>query len=185
MAFGAMLLPLALPVAVLSDMSFFDEFDFWAGTFCLVVMAVSEAVLFAWIYGVDKGWAEMMRGADLQVPRFFYWIMKYVTPTLLIIILLAAMFEPKAGWDGYVSAVTSGKPAPAWEWSGNSMIGKILHRDLPLKEGASSEEIAFNKNLKIVRTVDRLAMVASFAGFAWLVSVAWKRRSSEERIATT
>jgi len=185
LAFGAMLLPLALPVAVLSDMSFFDEFDFWAGTFCLVVMAVSEAVLFACIYGVDKGWAEMMRGADLQVPRFFYWIMKYVTPTLLIIILLAAMFEPKAGWDGYVSALTSGKPAPAWEWSGNSMIGKILHRDLPLKEGASSEEIAFNKNLKIVRTVDRLAMVASFAGFAWLVSVAWKRRSSEERIATT
>ena len=183
LAFGAMLLPLALPVAMLSQKSFFDEFDYWAGTFSLVVMAVCEAVLFAWIFGVEKGWAEMMHGADLKVPRFFYWIMKYVTPTLLIVILLASMFEPKAGWDGYVSAITTGQKAPDWEWSANSMIGKLLHRDLPLKADATEVEIAFNKDLKFVRTVDRLAMVAAFGGFAWLVSVAWKRRALEGKIA--
>ncbi len=184
LAFGAMLIPLALPVALLNQKSFFDEFDYWAGTFCLVVMAVSEAILFAWVFGVDKGWTEMMRGADLKVPRFFYAVMKYVTPTLLIVILLASMFEPKAGWDGYVSAITSGQTAPEWEWSGNSMVGKLLHRDLPLKENATAAEISFNQNLRIVRTVDRLVMVAAFAGFAWLVSIAWKRRLSEEGTAT-
>ena len=184
LAFGAMLLPLALPVALFNQKSFFDEFDFWAGTFCLVVMAVCEAVLFSWIYGVDQGWKEMMRGADLKVPRFFYWIMKYVTPTLLIVILLASIFEPKAGWDGYVSSITTGKPAPAWEWSESSMIGKVLHRDLQLKPDAKPEEIAFNQNLRIVRTVDRLTMVAAFAGFAWLVSIAWKRRQLEGKVLT-
>jgi NSS family neurotransmitter:Na+ symporter len=182
LAFGGMLLPLALPVAMLSQQSFFDEFDYWAGTFCLVVMAVCEAILFSWIFGVDKGWTEMMRGADLKVPRLFFWIMKYVTPTLLIVILLASIFEPKAGWDGYVRAATSGKPVPAWEWSGNSMIGKILHRDLPVSESATPQQQAFNRNLRNVRTIDRLVMVAAFAGFASLVAIAWKRRSSEERV---
>ena len=185
LVFGVMLIPLALPVALFNQKSFFDEFDYWAGTFCLVVMAIGEAVLFAWVFGADKGWAEMMRGADLKVPRFFYWVMKYVTPTLLIVILLASMFEPKAGWDGYIAAAASGKPLPAWHWSSNSMVGKLLYLDLPLKEGASPDEVAFNKNLKIVRTVDRLAMVAAFAGFAWLISVAWKRRTTEGSIGAS
>ena len=91
LTFGAMLLPLALPVALFHQKCFFDEFDYWAGTFCLVVMAVGEAVLFSWIFGVERGWTEMMRGADLKVPRIFYWIMKYVTPTFLIVILLTSI----------------------------------------------------------------------------------------------
>jgi NSS family neurotransmitter:Na+ symporter len=182
LAFGAMLLPLALPVALFNQKSFFDEFDYWAGTFCLVVMAVSEAVLFAWVFGVDKGWAEMMRGADLKVPRFFYWIMKYVTPTLLIVILLASMFEPKAGWDRYITAASSSEPIPAWEWSSSSMIGRLLHRDLPLKADATADEVAFNKNLKLVRTIDRLTMVATFLGFSWLVSIAWRRRARDGKL---
>ncbi len=183
LAFGAMLLPLALPVALLNQKSFFDEFDYWAGTFCLVVMAVGESILFAWIYGMDKSWAEMMRGADLRVPRVFYFIMKYVTPTFLIVILFASIFEPKAGWDGYISAATTGKALPKWEWSSSSMVGKLLHKDLPLKNDATPDEVAFNQNLKLVRTVDRLAMVGAFAAFAWLVSVAWKRRELEGKVA--
>jgi SNF family Na+-dependent transporter len=179
LAFGAMLLPLALPVALFNQRSFFEEFDYWAGTFCLVVMAIGEAVLFAWIYGIDNGWAEMMRGADLKVPRAFYWIMKFVTPTLLIVILCASMFEPKVGWDGYLSATTSGNSAKRWEWSGNSMVGKLMHLDLPLKENATSDEVAFNRNLKIVRTIDRLLMLAAFIGFGCLVWIAWNRRESD------
>ncbi|WP_010585172.1 sodium-dependent transporter [Schlesneria paludicola] len=182
LALAAMLLPLALPVALFSQKSFFDEFDYWGGTFCLVVMAVGEAVLFAWIFGVDKGWTEMMRGADLKVPRFFFWVMKFVTPTLLIVILLASIFEPKIGWDGYVSAVTSGKTVPAWDWSSGSMIGKLLHYDLPLKADATSAEIQFNHSLRVLRTIDRAVLVASFVGFCWLVSIAWKRRKAEGRL---
>jgi hypothetical protein len=183
LAFGAMLLPLALPVAMLNEGSFFDEFDYWAGTFCLVVMAVGEAVLFAWIYGVDRGWAEMMRGADLKVPRIFYWIMKYVTPTFLILILFTSIFKPKAGWDTYISAATTGKPAPAWEWAPDGMVGKLLHRDLVLKPNATPEEATFNHNLKLVRTADRAVMVLAFLGFAGMVGVAWRNRKAEERIS--
>lgn len=182
LAFGTMLMPLAIPVAIFSQASFFEEFDYWAGTFCLVVMAVGESILFSWVFGTEKGWAEMMRGADLKVPRFFYYIMRYVTPTLLIVILLASMFEPKAGWDGYWTAITSGKSLPAWEWASGSMVGKILHYDLPLAPDASTKQIAFNGNLRTLRTIDRVMMVASFVGLCLLVAIAWKRRSA--KIAT-
>ena len=183
-AFGVMLLPLALPVALLNSRSFFDEFDYWAGTFCLVVMAVGEAILFAWIFGIEKGWAEMMRGADLKVPRIFYWIMKYVTPTFLILILLTSIFKPQAGWDTHITAIVSGKPAPAWDWAGDGMIGMLLHKDLVLKDGATAEEIAFTERLKVVRTVDRAVMLAAFLGFSSLVYIAWRKREAEGRMLT-
>lgn len=182
LAFGGMLLPLALPVAMFNEKCFFDEFDFWAGTFCLVVMAVGESVLFSWVFGTDRGWAEMMRGADLKVPKVFYWIMKYVTPTFLIVILFTSIFKPQAGWDRYIAAAVSGDPAPPWDWSDDGMIGRLLHKDLPLKPDASPAEINFNHNLKTLRTVDRSVMIGAFLGFSGLVFYAWKKRAVAQEI---
>ena len=64
-----------------------DELDFWGGTFCLVVFALIEVILFIWIFGMDKAWEEMHRGAELKIPKFYRFIMKYVTPAFLIFIL--------------------------------------------------------------------------------------------------
>ena len=38
---------------------------------------------------MDKAWDEIHRGADLTVPKIYRFIMKYVTPTFLIIILVS------------------------------------------------------------------------------------------------
>lgn len=179
LAFGGMLLPLALPVAMLHSKTFNAEFDFWAGTFALVVMAVSESILFCWVFGMNRGWDEMMRGADLKVPRFFYYIMKYVTPTFLIVILIAFIFKPEAGWGTYLGAGSPGQPIPAWEWASDGMIGKLLHYDLPVKPDATEAEKEFINDLRMLRTVDRVIMVAVFVAFAGLVSVAWGRRKSK------
>ncbi|MFN3551269.1 MAG: sodium-dependent transporter, partial [Endomicrobiia bacterium] len=35
-----------------------DELDFWGGTFCLVLFGCVEAILFSWIFGIDKAWDE-------------------------------------------------------------------------------------------------------------------------------
>ena len=64
-----------------------DEFDFWAGTFGIVVFGALEIIVFSWIFGIKKGWAEMHKGADIKVPGIFKFIMKYVTPVYLLIIL--------------------------------------------------------------------------------------------------
>jgi len=66
---------------------FLDELDFWAGTFGLVVFAAMEIILFSWVFKIKNGWAEMHKGADLKVPKVFKFIMTYVTPVYLLVLL--------------------------------------------------------------------------------------------------
>jgi SNF family Na+-dependent transporter len=67
---------------------FLDEMDYWAGTFGLVVFALIETILFMWVFGADKAWKEMNEGGDFKIPFFFYYIMKYVTPVILMILMI-------------------------------------------------------------------------------------------------
>jgi SNF family Na+-dependent transporter len=66
---------------------FLDEMDYWAGTFGLVVFAFIETVLFMWVFDSEKAWEEMNSGGDIKIPRIFYYIMKYVTPLVLITVM--------------------------------------------------------------------------------------------------
>ncbi len=67
---------------------FLDEMDYWAGTFGLVVFALIETILFMWVFGADKAWKEMNEGGDFIIPRFFYYIMKYITPIILMVLMV-------------------------------------------------------------------------------------------------
>lgn len=74
-----------------------DEMDFWGGTFCIVLLGTIEAVIAAWIFGVDNLWKELTAGAEIKIPAFFKFIIKYVTPTYLIAILAAWIYTD--GWN--------------------------------------------------------------------------------------
>jgi hypothetical protein len=129
-AFGGLLLPLALPVALLHSNTFNDEFDYWAGTVMLVVFALGETILFAWLFGMPRGWAEMTKGAELRIPVIFRYVILVVTPVFLTLILTASVFMPKAGWRVYIESAFGGPPAPVWEWSGDGMVGRLMHLDV-------------------------------------------------------
>ena len=66
---------------------FLDVWDYWAGTFGLVVFAAIEIVLFSWVFGIDRGWREMHVGADLRVPMVYRFVIKWVTPLFLFVLL--------------------------------------------------------------------------------------------------
>jgi SNF family Na+-dependent transporter len=78
----------AVAVVVFFKHGFLDEMDFWAGTFGLVLFAVIEVLVFGWIFGVERGWEEMHKGADLKVPRLFKFVIKYVTPLYMLALLV-------------------------------------------------------------------------------------------------
>ena len=61
--FGAATFLLCQPVIFLLGRGVIDEFDFWAGTFFIVLLATIEVILFAWVFGMDRAWDEMHRGA--------------------------------------------------------------------------------------------------------------------------
>lgn len=172
-----LILVLAVPVAFVHSKGVFDDFDFWVGTMALVVFALIEVILFGWVFGMDRGWEELMQGAEIQVPRAFYYLAKYVTPVFLIVILLSYVFQPAQGWGDYFEALATDKELPAWEFSGDSMIGKILHKDLQPGEGASPEEVEYLQQLRTIRTLDRLLLIGVFSFFAVLVGIAWSRKS--------
>ncbi len=64
-----------------------DELDFWGGTFLLVIFAAIETILFGWVFGMENAWKEIHHGADLEIPRVYKIIIKYITPAFLFFIL--------------------------------------------------------------------------------------------------
>lgn len=90
-AFGVSVLLLGIP-CVLSQEAF-NEFDYWAGTVALVVLSLGEVILFAWLFGMEKGWREINDGADMKVPAAFRFVIKYVTPVFLLVVFVGSLPE--------------------------------------------------------------------------------------------
>lgn len=78
---------LCQPAIFLLSHGVVNELDFWGGTFCLVLFATIEIILFAWIFGMEKAWEEIHHGADMRVPKIYKFIIKYITPLFLLLIL--------------------------------------------------------------------------------------------------
>ena len=69
------------------EYGFLDEWDYWAGTFGLVLMAVIEVVLFMWVFRPENAWRSIHQGADIRIPHIFRFVMTWVTPAYLMVIL--------------------------------------------------------------------------------------------------
>ncbi|MFQ6103664.1 MAG: sodium-dependent transporter [Candidatus Glassbacteria bacterium] len=93
MVLGLLIFLCAQPVIFFLGHGFLDEMDYWAGTFGLVLLAAVEMILFAWVFRMERAWDEIHRGAGIRIPRVFYYIMKYVTPLYLIVLLIAWFYQ--------------------------------------------------------------------------------------------
>ena len=100
-----------------------DELDFWFSSFGLPLFGMIEIVMFVFVFGVDRGWRELHRGAEMRIPRIFRFIIRYITPTYLGLILVSwAVTEgwktailKKAGPDGGLVDMYSAAQLP-WVW---------------------------------------------------------------------
>jgi SNF family Na+-dependent transporter len=153
----------------------FDEFDFWTGTFSLVIFALGEAFMFAFIFGMDRGWEEITRGADMKVPGVFRYVIKFVTPAFILVIFVAALVKPAGEWSAAAASLVSGQ---GWPLAPDSVIGKILHVGQPGYTWFDSEG---HGTRALVEDLTRVLLSLVFAAGAFLVWKAWRlkgRRSS-------
>ena len=67
---------------------FLGEWDYWAGTFGLVILALVETIIFVWIFGPNNAWQELHEGASIRIPRVFKLILTYVTPVFLLVMMV-------------------------------------------------------------------------------------------------
>jgi neurotransmitter:Na+ symporter, NSS family len=109
--FGALIFVFGIPTVLSQDA--FNEYDYWAGTVSLVVFAMVEIVLFAWVLGMDKAWDEITRGADIKVPLIFKYVIKYVSPVFLIIVFVGALPD-------IIKNATA--PTSFYGWLGRAML---------------------------------------------------------------
>ena len=149
----------------------FDEFDFWTGTFSLVVFALAEAVIFAYIFGIERGWEEITRGADMRVPRIFRYVIKYITPIFILIIFTGALIKPAGEWGAAFQSLASGS---GWELAPDSVIGKILHVGEP-------NYVWFDEQGKVTKSLvqdaTRLLLTLLFTAIGFLIARAWRRKA--------
>jgi SNF family Na+-dependent transporter len=151
----------------------FDEFDFWSGTFALVAFALGEAIIFAWIFGMDRGWEEITRGADMRVPGIFRYVIQYVTPLFILLVFVGALIEPVGRWGEAVGSLFRGD---GWPLSPTSVIGRVLHVGEDYRWLDESGELT----RAFVQDATRLLLALVFLGCAFLVWRAWRLRGRED-----
>ena len=119
----AVLIACSAMVIAFFRFGFLDELDFWAGTFGLVVFAAIEIVLFSWVFTIKKGWQEMHKGADLKVPRVFKFVMTYITPVYLLVLLVIWTYQ-----DAVKAFLMKDKPEAdkPYLWGARVLIAALL-----------------------------------------------------------
>lgn len=154
--FGLITLVFGMPTVIFFNEGVFGEYDYWAGTVSLVVFALGEVVLYSWIFGVDRGWDELNMGADIRIPSLYKYVLKYITPVLLVFVFLGSVFTPKNNeWAQAFQNLLSGN---GWQLDDSSLIKMLTSEASPYINGA------------------RLLLTILFGGIALLVYLASKKR---------
>ena len=180
-SFGALALIMGLPTVFFYQQGVFDEYDYWAGTVSLVVFAMMETILFSWIFGMKKGWKEITDGADIVVPTIFKFIIKFVTPVMLIVVFLGSVFAPlNNDWGGNFQKLFSGE---GWPLSNASIIKTIMHSGLKEQIAAATDPLvieSLNDKMFYI-SMARLLLMGLFIFISVLVYLAYKKRVKEGR----
>ena len=166
-SFVLVTLIVGMPTVLFYQEGVFDQYDYWAGTVGLVFFGLVEAILFSWVWGVDKGWDEINRGSDITLPKIYKPILKYVTPTILMLVFTLSLISPKCNdWKG---ALTNG-----WEFDSSSIIGQLQNVDI--KHNREAWANYFESEVAGVADVQRaddrtsvriVAEDGSFAAYEW------------------
>lgn len=180
-SFGLLILVMGLPTVLFFQEGVFDEYDYWAGTVSLVVFAMLETILFSWIFGMKKGWREITSGADIKVPIIYKYIIKFITPPMLIIIFLGSLFKPKDNeWSENVSSLFSGN---GWTLDNGSIVKTVMHSGIKEKILATTDPVIIEQlqNQMMYLNLARFLLLALFIFISSLVYFAFLKRRREGR----
>ncbi len=88
-----------------------DEMDFWAGSVLPVVSGLIMVLIFNVYLGIDKGWEEMHHGSLIRIPSIYKFIIRFVTPSYLILLLVFWAIQ-----EWWPIATMQGVPAERTGW---------------------------------------------------------------------
>jgi SNF family Na+-dependent transporter len=181
-SFGLVTLIVGLPTVIFYQQGVFDEYDYWGGTVGLVTFALFETIMFSWIFGIDKGWREINLGSDIKIPLIYKFIIKYITPLMLLLVFLGSIFTPQGNdWTGNISSLFSGN---GWTLDNASIIKQITHAGI-------KEKIAMTTDINLIAELEdkifyanlaRIILISLFVYIGFMVYFAFLKRSKEGRV---
>ena len=178
-SFGIITLLLGLPTVFLYNYGVFNEYDYWAGTVSLVVFAMAESIIFAWVFGIDRGWRELLSGADMKVPLIYKFVIKFVTPVFLLFVFIGSVFSPLGGdWPGAMSSLFSGN---GWPLDNGSLVMTFLNKGLHDQIAAATESgaRALLEDRLFYINASRLLLTVLFVTICALVYLAYRKRGGK------
>ena len=119
--FGGSVLILGLPTVLFFQQGVLDEYDYWAGSVCLVLFALIETILFSWVFGLKKGWKELITGSDIKIPGIYKFIIKWITPFMLLIVFVGSLIRPANDEWNKISI-------KGWTLHPESILGQIMQK---------------------------------------------------------
>ncbi|HKJ32201.1 MAG TPA: sodium-dependent transporter [Balneolales bacterium] len=180
-SFGAVILILGLPTVFFYNLGVFSEYDYWAGTVSLVVFALAESILFAWIFGMDKGWKEINEGGDIKVPEIYKYIIKFITPLLLLFVFFGSLLKPlNNDWKLAFHNLFTGN---GWTLDNSSIIKQVMQSGLREKLAAATDPSIIHhlRQVLFYTGAARILLTATFFGICAMVYVAYVKRVREGR----
>jgi hypothetical protein len=81
------------------DLKALDTIDFWIGTVMIFVQGMVLAGVYAWYIGIEKGWTETHKGAEMRIPGFYKPVLVAIAPAFLAIVLLMFILQNVFGWN--------------------------------------------------------------------------------------
>src|SRR5690554_3663443 len=179
--FGLLTLLMGLPTVIFFQEGVFDEYDYWAGTVSLVIFALLETIVFSWVFGINKGWKEINEGSDIKIPSIYKFIIKYVTPMMLLLVFLGSLLTPLDNdWASNIGNLFTGN---GWSLDNSSIIKQLTQAGL-------KEQIAATTDTVTVASLERKMFFANFARvqlmvlfllIAAIVYISFKKRRREGR----
>ncbi len=87
------------------DLKAMDTFDFWMGQVAIYIFAIVQTIIFAWKFGAERGIRLANKGSTLHLSPKFAFIIKYVTPAILIAVFIVWLAKDVFGLigDGSIS----------------------------------------------------------------------------------
>ncbi|HEY8402639.1 MAG TPA: sodium-dependent transporter [Cytophagaceae bacterium] len=155
-SFGLITLIVGLPTVFFFQEGVLDEYDYWASSISLMLFALAESILLGWVFGINKAWDELHQGADVQLFSGFKFIMKYITPVMLLAILLGALFTPLN--NDWQKAFKEG-----WELDASSIVGKITNKGITVNRSYFADYFE-SENTGKVEDINLEAKTVTIAG---------------------
>jgi hypothetical protein len=117
-----------------------NTFDFWVGTVFIYILALFQALIYGWIFGIERGEREAHQGAHLRIPRVVQYLLKYVVPIYLVVLFGAFCYQ------NLPSRVTTpdknAEVVKMWGWlsDGGVMWAGVFGENVPAEYGIVADD---------------------------------------------